>query len=182
MSHVKVRYSKAGIMQYFDFKTNEDNTKILSTDFYCRYVKNDAENFPIFKVGESIKSVLKKVAKFSYDKKSEIWAIDGILFNCNDKKDINNKYINEINLIYKKFLENEILPEIPEGYKFQWGSIVYEEDYLSDIEKYSKIYNKVNYLCYRFLYALRVVKHNSFDCETRYIEDYLNIVVSRADL
>lgn len=181
MSTIKIRYSKAGIMQYINFKTNEEHTKILSTDFYCRYVKSDAENFPIFEMEESIDSVLRKIAKFSFDKKSEIWAKDGILFDCNAKKDINDAYISEINLIYTKFLENEILPELPKGYHFQWGSIVYGKKYLNEIEKYSKIYNKVNYLCYKFLNELSIVKNNNFECETRYIEDYLDILVSKVN-
>lgn len=178
MAYITIRYSKAGIMQYARFETDENHTFIISNTFACRYVHSSSPDFPKFKTGMKVVNVLKKLANFSFNKKAEIWSKSGILFDTNNYKDIEVTYIDRINAVIYSYIEEVIKPILPPECKIEYTEILVGDKNISDLDDYSYIYNKVNYLSYKLLYRLGVVRYNDFTPEVRLQQDYTSTLLS----
>lgn len=174
MSNITIRYSKAGIMQYANFITTKDNLNIMSTNFSCAYVSQEDPCFPKFVIDESVNEVIKKIAAFSYNKKAEIWSIDGVKFSAISMHD---KYLNSIKRILKEYFDEQIRLFLPKNINIEFGQILLNNKHFRDIQKYVNAYNKANKLSYNILYSLGIVKYYNFEPETTYLNDYLNTLV-----
>ena len=70
-----IKYVYAGINQYADFK--EVGGKIIFPSFYPSWAKS--EDVPDVSCLESIDEILKVIKSFSYNRRAEIYLIDGML-------------------------------------------------------------------------------------------------------
>lgn len=175
MRNYTLRYSKSGIMQYATFITNNDI--LVNPTFSCAYQRK--ETLPDVTNCKTIEEVIKIIAEYSYDKICEIWMLDGnpIGFTDTDSENINTMEI-EFSKLIQIFYKTCLQPLLPKECTIKYENICIEDQELKDIEEYRPLYNMLNYICYKFLYSIGIVKYNDFKSEVRYIEDYTSKVIS----
>ena len=170
-----LRYSKSGIIQYVDFFI--ENDILVKPEFNCAYQPIN----PLPKISEckTIKEVLSIISDYSYDKKCEIYMINYKPVGYNNSDQVNLKAIDtKIAELFKEFFKSSIKPLLPKNYKIKHGAFYIDETLLQDLTKYVKIYNRINYICYQFLYKLNIVKYYDFKPEVRKVKDYTYGILS----
>lgn len=149
-----VKFSKSGINQYKDIFFNENN-ELQTKEIKASYQKEAVD----LSGCSSIEEVITLLSEYSYNKKAEIWRIEGLEPNFYANKDV---YLNDIEesqealvKILSKFYEKNIVPLLP------------HKNSRKEIEIH-KNYNAINYLSYRILYNLGLTKYYDFQSESGY--------------
>jgi hypothetical protein len=164
-----IKFSKSGIYQYANFIENKEGVLIKPVLF----VKYQKDNIPDVSNVKTIKEIITILKKYSYNKKVEIWLINGIHPSIN-KKELNKLdfFESELKKIKDNFFKEMILPLVPKDYEFIYNDFYFEGKPLEKIN--FKLFRKLNHLAYQFLRKINLVKFNSFDCESGFEEDYLS--------
>lgn len=163
-----IKISKSGINQYVGVEFNEENS-LITKSLFIRYQKEPLS----LESCHSLDDVLSLLKEYSYNKKAEIWKINGFEPNFFQNKDTYKKeidiYHNAMQNMFKDFYTKNVVPLLP------------PKTYKKRVNEH-KDFQKINFLCYSFLYSLGLEKYNSFDSESNYYGNYFDTLKTKAGL
>jgi hypothetical protein len=170
---VEIAFSKSGITQYNSFFISEDGFIYSDKNRISVSYQKDK---PILPPKSKLIDLLKILKDYSFDKEVTIFKINDDIPSFYFKKLDFSIYNKELQKVFREFFIKEIAPKLKK-YDIRLGFV--EKDNLLLKEVNYNLYVKLNYICYKFLYNLYLVKNDDF----KYIHtDYISKIIDLAGL